>query len=67
MKPFTFGVVIIAAICAAFVFGAEEPAKDKEEEVTKTYRRLIPADVLRGESEVQQSIFMLYVVQAMEI
>ncbi|XP_058821419.1 uncharacterized protein LOC131683443 [Topomyia yanbarensis] len=47
MKPFTFGVVIVAAFCVASVFGADEPAKDKEEEGLRIYKRLIPADVLR--------------------
>lgn len=52
MKPFAFGVVIVAAFCVAHVFGADEPAAAKdndnnEEETLKIYKRLIPADVLR--------------------
>ncbi|EDS36877.1 conserved hypothetical protein [Culex quinquefasciatus] len=51
MKPFTFGVfVVAAALCVANVFAADEPAstKDsKDEEGVKIYKRLIPADVLR--------------------
>ncbi|XP_065084858.1 uncharacterized protein LOC135707061 [Ochlerotatus camptorhynchus] len=47
MKPFAFGVVIIAAFCVANVFGADEPAKDNDEDTVKIYKRLIPADVLR--------------------
>ncbi|XP_055636376.1 uncharacterized protein LOC129775547 [Toxorhynchites rutilus septentrionalis] len=48
MKPFTFGVVVlIAAFCVALIFGAEEPAKEKEDDGVKIYKRLIPADVLR--------------------
>lgn len=47
MKPFAFGVVIVAAFCMAYVFGADEPAKDNDEDTVKIYKRLIPADVLR--------------------
>lgn len=48
MKPFTFGVFVVAVLCVANVFAADEPAsKDKDEEGIKIYKRLIPADVLR--------------------
>jgi hypothetical protein len=45
MKSILFGFVLSAALLCAF---AEEEAKPKEGEI-KIYKRLIPADVLRGE------------------
>lgn len=41
-----FGILAVLALAVA-VFAAEE----KKEEDIKTYKRLIPADVLRGESK----------------
>lgn len=57
MKLFAFGVVIIAAFCVANIFGADEPAKDNAEETLKIYKRLIPADVLRGKCGNKHSIY----------
>lgn len=57
MKPFAFGVVIVAAFCMAYVFGADEPAKDNDEDTVKIYKRLIPADVLRGKCGNVHSVY----------
>lgn len=63
MKPFTFGVfVVAAALCVANVFAADEPAstKDsKDEEGVKIYKRLIPADVLRGGSHTKTHTYRM--------
>lgn len=48
MKSILFGFVLSAALLCVF---AEEEAKPKEGEI-KIYKRLIPADVLRGESRL---------------
>lgn len=50
MKPFAFGVLIAATLCVAQVLGADEAPKDStaDEDTVKIYKRLIPADVLRG-------------------
>jgi hypothetical protein len=45
MKSILFGFVLSAALLCAF---AEDEAKPKEGDI-KIYKRLIPADVLRGE------------------
>ena len=45
MKSILFGLLFAAAVLGAL---AEEEAKPKEGEI-KIYKRLIPADVLRGE------------------
>lgn len=42
-----FKVFAVVALFAAVAFAADEPSK-AEEETIKVYKRLIPADVLRG-------------------
>ncbi|KFB53180.1 hypothetical protein ZHAS_00021484 [Anopheles sinensis] len=47
MRSFT--VVAVLALSFCYVYAADEaPAKEAEAEGGKTYKRLIPADVLRG-------------------
>lgn len=47
-----FKVFAFVALCvAATVFAADEPAAETEETI-KVYKRLIPADVLRGKRSI---------------
>jgi hypothetical protein len=50
MKSIVFGLMLSAVL---LISQAQEEAKAKEGEI-KVYKRLIPADVLRGESAVKK-------------
>lgn len=52
MKSIVFGLMMSAVL---LISQAQEEAKPKEGEI-KVYKRLIPADVLRGESELSVEI-----------
>lgn len=41
-------VAIFIAVVCLYAYAAAEEAKEDEENVIKVYKRLIPADVLRG-------------------
>lgn len=51
-----FKVFAVIALFAAVAFAADEPAKDGEETI-KVYKRLIPADVLRGKLSLHTTSF----------
>lgn len=48
-----FKVFAFVALFAAVAFAADEPKES--EETIKVYKRLIPADVLRGKEEISVS------------